>query len=153
MIIYSFSDSFLFYLYSISPIALDRFKFPLILPYQTSPPAFSTLLFSSISSGLWSIDISVHLSLFQIAVLESPALAVYILFGVINVTFAVHPALNSSSAFGSLAFLNYKSSFLYSCLTIIVSIFKKVWIKAVLYFFYLKSSFSFNELIKYLPQN
>jgi hypothetical protein len=40
------------FLYSISPKALDRFKFPLTRPSTTYPPAAAILLLSFGSSGL-----------------------------------------------------------------------------------------------------
>jgi len=53
---YLFSGIFEFYLYSKSPIALDKFKFPLTLPSHTSPPASLILANSLGFSGLWSSD-------------------------------------------------------------------------------------------------
>lgn len=43
VIICSYGDNFVFCLYSKSPNALDRFKFPLTRPNDTSPPAFLIL--------------------------------------------------------------------------------------------------------------
>ena len=44
----------LLFLYYKSPNALDKFKFPLTLPYVTIPPAFSIRSIYLGSSGLWS---------------------------------------------------------------------------------------------------
>ena len=67
--------SFESFLYSKSPMALDKFKFPLTLPSLTNPPAFSILAFSPGMSGLWSIERSTGWPFLQSKVLESPELA------------------------------------------------------------------------------
>lgn len=54
VIICSSAGRFLQFLYSKSPIARDRFRLPLIRPSSTVPPAFTILVFSNLSSGLWS---------------------------------------------------------------------------------------------------
>lgn len=54
VIICYYTGKFLADLYSKSPIALDKFRLPLILPSSTSPPALTIRSFSGLSSGLWS---------------------------------------------------------------------------------------------------
>ncbi len=66
---------FVLCLYSKSPKALDKFRFPLTLPKETYPPAFLILSNSILSSGLWSFDIYFVAPLMQATPLESPELA------------------------------------------------------------------------------
>lgn len=84
-------------MYSKSPIALDKFKLPLILPSLTNPPAFLTLSFSYSYSGLWSKDnSSITPPFLDKTLLESPALAQYKVFLWIKETLAVQPAYDSA---------------------------------------------------------
>merc|ERR1711988_626730 len=64
-----------FFLYSRSPRALLKFRFPLTLPSIMKPPAFEILVFSISLSGLWSSDKAKTFLLLHKMHLESPALA------------------------------------------------------------------------------
>lgn len=93
MISYSPGGKSSFFLYSKSPSALERFKFPLILPSVIYPPAFLTLSLSDFNSGLWSSDNSKTLPFSEITHLESPAFAIYKSLKLwIRTTLAVQPA-------------------------------------------------------------
>ena len=75
VIIWHSTPTSLLFLYYKSPNALDKFKFPLTLPYVTIPPAFSIRSISFGSSGLWS-KLSAFVSpLIDATALESPELA------------------------------------------------------------------------------
>ena len=92
VIICSSAGSLLFVLYYRSPNALDKFKFPFTLPYETIPPAFVIRLSSISSSGLWSKLKGTTSLLTDATARESPELAQMILMGVIKTTLAVQPA-------------------------------------------------------------
>ena len=75
VIICSSAGSESFFLYSPSPKALLRFKPPLTLPKDTTPPALVILLIYYGSYGLWSRDSSEVWPLTLTMALESPAFA------------------------------------------------------------------------------
>ena len=76
----------------ILPMALERLRPPLTLPSGvTFPPAFSILVISISSSGLWSIERSTAIPAFDKTHRESPALATMMRLPCINATTAVHP--------------------------------------------------------------
>lgn len=77
-----------------SPIALVKLRLPLTLPSIIFPPLLIILSSYLFKDGLWSSDNAIDSLFFMSADLESPALAIYILSGEINTTFAVHPAAN-----------------------------------------------------------
>lgn len=95
------SRGFLFYgflsfiLYSRSPRARERFRFPFTRPWITVPPAFSILLFSVFVSGLWSMLRGKARAPFIATARESPLFAQYILFFTIRTTLAVQPGFPS----------------------------------------------------------
>jgi len=95
-VIICYSWILLFFLYSKSPIALERFSPPLTLPKFTTPPAFVILSNSILSYGLWSTLSSWVEPLMQATARESPEFAHIIQSGVIRTTLAVHPAWDSS---------------------------------------------------------
>ena len=69
-------------LYSKSPNARDKFKFALILPSETNPPARRILSFSLGKSGLWSFDRAVIVLPELTTILRaSPVFAQIIIFG------------------------------------------------------------------------
>ena len=76
IISYSSGPRSTFFLYSKSPIARERFKFPFTRPSVMNPPAFFILALSFFISGLWSIDNSVTFPFSEMTLLESPALAI-----------------------------------------------------------------------------
>lgn len=84
-------------LYSKSPIARDKFRFPSIRPSAfTKDPAFVILYLSRGFVGLWSKESGVAFLLTDTSALESPAFAQIIFFpppgsGTIKHTFAVQP--------------------------------------------------------------
>ena len=92
VIICSSGGSLLLHLYSRSPSALDRFKFPFTLPNYTFPPAFLILLSSLGSSGLWSSLSATVFLLEKPTARESPEFAQNIVSAVIKTTLAVQPA-------------------------------------------------------------
>ena len=96
-------------LYSKSPIALDKFKPPFTRPSDTVLPAFVILSSSIGSKGLWSRLNSYERPLTHATALLSPALAQYMVSGVIRTTLAVQPAWESSSYLGpfSLSFISF----------------------------------------------
>jgi len=97
------------FLYSKSPIALDKFKFPLTLPSNIIPPALIILSLSGWSSGLWSLDNGIAYLLLHKTHLESPAFATNIDPLWIKATFPVHPAVDSfsSNLFSLQSFFNF----------------------------------------------
>jgi hypothetical protein len=75
LIICYYGFMFLVILYSWSPKARDRFKFPFTRPSITCPPAFFIRFSSISSSGLWSTLIFSVLPLLTTMHRESPAFA------------------------------------------------------------------------------
>lgn len=94
----SWGLKFLFFLYLISPMDLDKFKFPSILPSALIvDPAFRILCLSDTSYGLWSTDKAVAFPPLASTHLESPAFAMYIQLSLMSTTLAVQPLLSSNS--------------------------------------------------------
>jgi hypothetical protein len=88
-----------FFLWAMSPMALDRFKLPSILPSTfTVEPALYILSLSFLFYGLWSKLIGKALPPSPRTHLESPALAHIRTFFYIARTLAVHPLLSIFSA-------------------------------------------------------
>mmetsp|Transcript_69056 Transcript_69056/g.202167 ORF Transcript_69056/g.202167 Transcript_69056/m.202167 type:complete len:203 (+) Transcript_69056:138-746(+) len=97
-----------FFLYSMSPIARERFRFPFtrwwtLVPTgisSTRPPAASMRVRSVSSLGLWSCESSTCLPWRQSTARESPAFAQTTSVLDIRMQTAVHPTLSAAPASG-----------------------------------------------------